>query len=235
MLSEQENFLLTPFERNIEVWRQLWRVLERSHLVVQIVDARNPLKFRCEDLERCIREIEGPEGEKGSGPGRRKPLLLVNKADLLTREQRKLWAAYFEMEGIDFAFYSAATATAIQQREAEALPVAELDGEELNGPKGRYQAEKSPERSDGMRATVSDPYGNRDNSDASSEDQDDVQDSSYSEEGSHDVLLEDPGINEDQDPSTRVLTVGELEELFMKSAPNLDGTSIPKQTAYMDV
>lgn len=37
---------ITPFERNIEVWRQLWRVLERSHVVVQIVDARNPLLYR---------------------------------------------------------------------------------------------------------------------------------------------------------------------------------------------
>ena len=245
MLSEQEGFLLTPFERNIEVWRQLWRVLERSHLVVQIVDARNPLRFRCEDLERCIREIEGPEGEKGSGPGQRKPLLLVNKADLLTREQRRLWAAYFETEGIDFAFYSAATATAIQQREAEVLPVAEpdgeeLDGEELKGPKGRHQAENPPERTEGTTSTVSDPFDNHDDSDASDDDQDDdqddVQDRSYSEEGSHDVLLEDPEIHEDQDPSTRVLTVGELEELFMKSAPNLDGTSsIPQQTAYVDV
>ena len=225
MLSEQDNLLLTPFERNIEVWRQLWRVLERSHLVVQIVDARNPLRFRCEDLERYIREIEGPEGEKGSGPGRRKPLLLVNKADLLTREQRRQWAVYFEMEGIDFAFYSAATATAIQQREAETLPVAELDNEELKGHKRRYQAE---DRSEGGRATVSDPYDNHD-SDASDEDQDDLQDRSYSEEESQDVLLEDTEIHEDQDPSTRVLTVSELEELFVKSAPNLDGTCIPDE------
>ena len=82
--------MLTPFERNIEVWRQLWRVLERSHLIVQIVDARNPLRFRCEDLESYVLDIEGPEGESGSGLAnhRRKNLLLINKADLLTYEQR---------------------------------------------------------------------------------------------------------------------------------------------------
>jgi hypothetical protein len=34
---------LTPFERNIEVWRQLWRVVERCDVIVQIVDARDPL------------------------------------------------------------------------------------------------------------------------------------------------------------------------------------------------
>ncbi len=37
---------LTPFERNIEVWRQLWRVVERSQVIVQILDARNPLLYR---------------------------------------------------------------------------------------------------------------------------------------------------------------------------------------------
>ena len=37
---------VTPFEKNMEVWRQLWRVVERSDLVIQIVDARHPLMFR---------------------------------------------------------------------------------------------------------------------------------------------------------------------------------------------
>ena len=82
--------LLTPFERNLEVWRQLWRVIERSHLIVQIVDARNPLRFRCEDLEMYVREVEGPEGEQGTGSRERNTLLLINKADLLTAKQRSI-------------------------------------------------------------------------------------------------------------------------------------------------
>ena len=94
-LAEGQELLLTPFERNIEVWRQLWRVLERSHLVVQIVDARNPLRFRCEDLESYVFDIEGPEGESGSASAdyRRKNLLLINKADLLTNEQRSAFSS----------------------------------------------------------------------------------------------------------------------------------------------
>jgi hypothetical protein len=27
---------MTPFEKNIEVWRQLWRVIEKSDIVVQV-------------------------------------------------------------------------------------------------------------------------------------------------------------------------------------------------------
>ena len=83
--------LMTPFERNLELWRQLWRVIERrlhrstpslltarSNVVVQIVDARNPLLFRCADLERYVAEVN-PD---------KKNVLLLNKADLLTDEQR---------------------------------------------------------------------------------------------------------------------------------------------------
>lgn len=36
---------VTPFEKNLEVWRQLWRVMERCDLTIQIVDARNPLLY----------------------------------------------------------------------------------------------------------------------------------------------------------------------------------------------
>ena len=36
---------VTPFEKNIEVWRQLWRVVERCDVLLQIVDTRNPMLF----------------------------------------------------------------------------------------------------------------------------------------------------------------------------------------------
>lgn len=80
---------MTPFERNLQLWRQLWRVIERSQLIVQIVDARNPLGFRCIDLENYVYEIGSDEKDAAvPGKGKRKCLLLINKADLLTIEQR---------------------------------------------------------------------------------------------------------------------------------------------------
>lgn len=96
-LEEVDDLLVTPFERNLEVWRQLWRVIERSDLVVQIVDARNPLLFRSEDLEKYVKEA-------GS---RKRNLLLVNKADMMTPEQRRAWAKFFVEKGINFRFFSA--------------------------------------------------------------------------------------------------------------------------------
>jgi len=77
-VEEELSMVLTPFERNLEVWRQLWRVVERSDLIVQIVDARNPLFYRCQDLEKYVEEWNGEK----------KNLLLINKADYLTDSQR---------------------------------------------------------------------------------------------------------------------------------------------------
>lgn len=108
VLQDNDDLLLTPFERNIEVWRQLWRVVERSDIVVQIVDARNPLFFRSVDLEAYVKELDS---------GRKKNLLLINKADLLTESQRKTWAEYFQSKGIRFGFFSAFTSLSLQEAE----------------------------------------------------------------------------------------------------------------------
>lgn len=42
---KDRSITVTPFEKNLHVWRQLWRVIERSDVLVQIVDSRNPLLF----------------------------------------------------------------------------------------------------------------------------------------------------------------------------------------------
>ncbi|KAI9887805.1 MAG: hypothetical protein M1823_000327 [Watsoniomyces obsoletus] len=101
-LQESNDLLMTPFERNIEVWRQLWRVVERSDVVVQIVDARNPLLFRSEDLESYVKEVDS----------RKENMLLVNKADMMTLRQRQAWADYFASRGISYRFFSASQAAA---------------------------------------------------------------------------------------------------------------------------
>ena len=107
-LQENNDLLLTPFERNLEVWRQLWRVIERSDLIVQIVDARNPLMFRSEDLEDYVKEVDPKKNN----------LLLVNKADMMTLEQRKAWADYFTEAGINYKFFSAELAKEINEARA---------------------------------------------------------------------------------------------------------------------
>ena len=87
---------VTPYEKNLHVWRQLWRVLERSAVVLQIVDARNPLFYLSEDLRTYAMDELG------------KPMMMiVNKSDYLTERQRQLWSEYFTERGIDHLFFSA--------------------------------------------------------------------------------------------------------------------------------
>jgi large subunit GTPase 1 len=74
---------VTPFEKNLEIWRQLWRVMERCEVIVQIVDARNPLFYLSKDLRKYATEELG------------KPMiLLVNKSDYLSPRQRQAWHEY---------------------------------------------------------------------------------------------------------------------------------------------
>lgn len=105
MLQEVEELMLTPYEKNLEFWRQLWRVVERSDVIVQIVDARNPLLFRCEDLEAYVKEVDS----------RKMNLILINKADFLTEEQRQAWAKYFTDINLKVAFFSATLAAEKQE------------------------------------------------------------------------------------------------------------------------
>ena len=188
------------------------------------MDARNPLRFRCEDVESYVNDIEGLEGESGTAiPGfQRKNLLLINKADLLTREQRLVcdlyyliyfdvrfrlqWADYFDQQRITYAFFSAANATALQQarREAEAAekaaPEESLDDEEDS--EEEEEEEDVPTKQD---STIHDPP----DSESSSEDEEDFSIYFSAEE------------EEDEDERTKVLTVAELENLFLKTAPKL--------------
>jgi large subunit GTPase 1 len=88
---------VTPFEKNVDIWRQLWKVLELSDVVVQIVDCRNPLFYRSEDLEKYTAEISSEK----------RMVLLLNKADYLSEQQRLEWSDFFTAQQLEHYFYSA--------------------------------------------------------------------------------------------------------------------------------
>ncbi|VEL25026.1 unnamed protein product [Protopolystoma xenopodis] len=96
-IEESHTGVITPYEKNLEFWRQLWRVIERSDVLVQIVDARQPLLFYCEDLSIYLAELDLMK----------KTILMLNKSDLLSYSQRKFWCDYFSKKGIRVVFWSA--------------------------------------------------------------------------------------------------------------------------------
>jgi large subunit GTPase 1 len=95
VLEEKEGMILTPYERNLEVWRQLWRVVERSDVVIQIVDARNPLFFLSMDLINYSKSLG------------KDVMILVNKSDFLTKKQRISWKKYLHSKRLEAIFFSA--------------------------------------------------------------------------------------------------------------------------------
>lgn len=75
---------LNHFEHNLEVWRQLWRVCERSDILVVVVDSRQPILNFPPSLYHYITRTL------------RKPMVLVlNKIDLLPADVVQAWIAYF--------------------------------------------------------------------------------------------------------------------------------------------
>jgi large subunit GTPase 1 len=93
--SKSSRITVTPFERNIEVWRQLWRVLERSDTIVLVVDGRNPLFYISTDLRTYVKELE------------KEMIVVINKCDYLTSKQRKMWNHYFVSLNVEHVFFSA--------------------------------------------------------------------------------------------------------------------------------
>ncbi|WFD29356.1 hypothetical protein MSPP1_000365 [Malassezia sp. CBS 17886] len=238
-LQDGVGLVLTPFERNLEVWRQLWRVVERSQLLVQIVDARNPLRFRCEDLEKYVESLPANPGDASSVPrdelpggrGPRNTLLLINKADLLDNEQRRAWAEYFHAQGVKFAFFSATDEAARQlakaQREAQFHGVAGAVGAGAD----RNGTEQSPARLDeeaeARAATeaeeeMSGDAGAARASGGDGRDVDEAVDEAPAARGSHAGGAAASGATPlPRDPAA-VLNVLQLEQLFLEMAPPLE-------------
>lgn len=75
---------LNHFEHNCEVWRQLWRVCERSDVLLVVVDSRQPLLNFPPSLYHYITVTL------------RKPMVLVlNKIDLLPAAVVEQWVQFF--------------------------------------------------------------------------------------------------------------------------------------------
>eukprot|EP01063_Lacrimia_lanifica_P001561 TRINITY_DN10797_c0_g1_i2.p1 TRINITY_DN10797_c0_g1~~TRINITY_DN10797_c0_g1_i2.p1 ORF type:complete len:764 (+),score=317.32 TRINITY_DN10797_c0_g1_i2:46-2337(+) len=75
---------LNLFERNLEVWRELWRVAEASDVVAIVADARHPLYHVPVSMVEYLRDVL------------QKPVFVVlNKIDLLPREVLDDWRRYF--------------------------------------------------------------------------------------------------------------------------------------------
>jgi large subunit GTPase 1 len=222
-LQEVDDLLMTPFERNLEVWRQLWRVIERCDLVVQIVDARNPLLFRCEDLERYVKEVDK----------KKRNLLLVNKADMMTEEQRKAWAEWFVEKGVNFRFFSAELAREMNEARDEE------DEEDVDGTEGRDDDDDDDDDGALDESDVEEEIDladenkiQREAAKISLQDQQDEDEQWVDEEtidpNPHPDSLELDGVKLPIEEQTRILTTEDLESLFVQHSPSISSDADPE-------
>eukprot|EP00177_Eucheuma_denticulatum_P006295 GFKZ01011483.1.p1 GENE.GFKZ01011483.1~~GFKZ01011483.1.p1 ORF type:complete len:695 (+),score=98.00 GFKZ01011483.1:210-2294(+) len=77
--------LAAYFEGNLETWRQLWRVIERSDVLVLVADIRFPALHFVPDLYHYITD----DLNKGM-------VLALNKCDLVPADVLLAWKRYFE-------------------------------------------------------------------------------------------------------------------------------------------
>jgi ribosome biogenesis GTPase A len=73
------------FERNLEVWRQLWRVLEISDVILIVMDIRNPMLHFPRSLYEYVTQTL-----------KRKIIGVFNKTDLVSEFTVFAWKKYFE-------------------------------------------------------------------------------------------------------------------------------------------
>eukprot|EP00727_Mastigamoeba_balamuthi_P007469 m51a1_g3342 hypothetical protein (396) ;mRNA; f:398416-399733 len=90
--------VLGHYESDPEVWRQLWRVCERSDLVAFVLDARNPLLH----YSAALRDLAACAGPGGASERKRPVVVVLGKADLTLPEVLARWEALLRaMPGVD--------------------------------------------------------------------------------------------------------------------------------------
>ncbi|RLV99421.1 hypothetical protein DV515_00009634 [Chloebia gouldiae] len=77
--------------------RELMKVLEASDVVLEVLDARDPMGCRCPQLEQAVT----------SSGGNKKLLLVLNKIDLVPKDNIEKWLSYLKKEFPTIAFKSA--------------------------------------------------------------------------------------------------------------------------------
>ena len=176
---------VTPFEKNIEVWRQLWRVLERSACLLQLVDARNPLFYLSQDLR-----------DYAEGLSHKPPMMvLVNKSDYLTAKQRQEWSDYLKKQGWSTVLFFSAV---LEQEKLDQVAVQER--EQLQELEKRTEVPTATDDTDNDNDSIQDQQKPTATDDADN-DNDSIQDQQNAE---HLVEKDDGEVNGDYNDGTGV-------------------------------
>ncbi|OQR93704.1 hypothetical protein THRCLA_08378 [Thraustotheca clavata] len=82
----QDNILINFYERNLQVWRQLWRVIEKSNVILHFADSRCPLLHLSHRLIETIHQHH---------PSKR-VLIVLTKVDFIPIDRVHAWIEYLQ-------------------------------------------------------------------------------------------------------------------------------------------
>lgn len=127
-------------------YKEFVKVVEASDVILEVLDARDPLGCRCLDVERFVRQ---------AGPNK-KVVLLLNKIDLVPREVAEAWLAYLreEVPAVAFKCSTQKQATNLGRRPMGQSTGGTFQGSDCLGADTLLQLLKNYSRNAGLKTSI---------------------------------------------------------------------------------